>query len=88
MSDLVAEIDDLLDGNEYTVRGVPRTPSEVVELLFGEPAPEGHIRFADPAAVEAQRVWLLGDDGRVWDGHHRIAVALSLQLDRVPVRAS
>ena len=28
---------------------------------------------------------LLGDDGRVWDGHHRIAVAHQLGLDEVPV---
>lgn len=29
---------------------------------------------------------LLGDDGRVWDGHHRIAVARRLGMDVVPVR--
>lgn len=28
---------------------------------------------------------LLGDDGRVWDGHHRIAVAHRLGLESVPV---
>lgn len=28
---------------------------------------------------------LLGDDGRVWDGHHRIVIALSLGLSSVPV---
>jgi hypothetical protein len=27
----------------------------------------------------------LGDDGRVWDGHHRLAVADALNLRRVPV---
>lgn len=28
---------------------------------------------------------LLGNDGRLWDGHHRIAVALALQIP-VPVK--
>lgn len=27
----------------------------------------------------------LGNDGRVWDGHHRVCVAWCLQLDEVPV---
>lgn len=28
---------------------------------------------------------LLGDDGRVWDGHHRLAAAQMLGLETVPV---
>lgn len=28
---------------------------------------------------------LLGSDGRVWDGHHRICAALMLALETVPV---
>lgn len=28
---------------------------------------------------------LLGSDGRVWDGHHRICAAMHLGLDAVPV---
>lgn len=28
---------------------------------------------------------LLGTDGRVWDGHHRIVIAMHLGLDSVPV---
>jgi hypothetical protein len=31
---------------------------------------------------------LLGNDGRVWDGHHRIVVAMHLGLDTVPVEFS
>lgn len=27
----------------------------------------------------------LGDDGRVWDGHHRIVVAYTLDIERIPV---
>lgn len=29
---------------------------------------------------------LLGNDGRVWDGHHRLCVADMLGLDEVPVK--
>lgn len=29
---------------------------------------------------------LLGNDGRVWDGHHRLFVALHLKMTHVPVR--
>ena len=29
---------------------------------------------------------LLGDDGRVWDGHHRITVADHLGIEHVPVK--
>lgn len=28
---------------------------------------------------------LLGTDGRVWDGHHRLCVAVDLALESVPV---
>ena len=28
---------------------------------------------------------LLGDDGRVWDGHHRILVATDMGMESVPV---
>lgn len=27
----------------------------------------------------------IGDDGRLWDGHHRIAVAIALGIDSIPV---
>ena len=28
----------------------------------------------------------LGDDGRIWDGHHRLCVAVMLGIDRIPAR--
>lgn len=28
---------------------------------------------------------LLGGDGRVWDGHHRVCAAVFIGLDRVPI---
>lgn len=28
---------------------------------------------------------LLGDDGRLWDGHHRIGVAVALCIEDIPV---
>lgn len=31
---------------------------------------------------------LVGSDGRVWDGHHRICVAMSLQHKTIPVTFS
>lgn len=31
---------------------------------------------------------LVGSDGRVWDGHHRICVAISLQHETIPVTFS
>lgn len=31
---------------------------------------------------------ILGDDGRVWDGHHRIVAAMRLGIEWVPVEAS
>lgn len=31
---------------------------------------------------------LLGSDGRIWDGHHRICAAMRLGLDVVPVEWS
>ena len=40
------------------------------------------------ASIEADGIVepvLLGDDGRVWDGHHRVCIALELGLERVPV---
>lgn len=29
---------------------------------------------------------LLGSDGRVWNGHHRLAIARSLGIESVPVK--
>jgi hypothetical protein len=45
------------------------------------PALAAHI-----AAEGIQEPVLLGRDGRVWDGHHRICVARRLGLDDIPVR--
>ncbi|MBY4381896.1 hypothetical protein HQO24_10605 [Rhodococcus fascians] len=28
---------------------------------------------------------MIGDDGRLWDGHHRLAVAVALGLTSIPV---
>jgi len=43
-------------------------------------------RLAEDVAVNGIREpILLGNDGRVWDGHHRLAVAVRLGIDSVPV---
>lgn len=31
---------------------------------------------------------LIGDDGRIWDGHHRIVAAMTLGLETIPVEYS
>lgn len=53
----------------------------------------GHHQFklAQYMAEHSKRTWpfdypiLLGDDGRVWDGHHRIVAAWMLGQDKVLV---
>ena len=35
--------------------------------------------------IGVQRPILLGDDGRVWDGHHRILIATDVGMEGVPV---
>lgn len=39
----------------------------------------------DIAANGIREPILIGSDGRVWDGHHRLCVAHALQLATVPV---
>lgn len=47
---------------------------------------ENTDRLAEDVAVNGIREpILLGNDGRVWDGHHRLAVAVRLGLSEVPV---
>lgn len=41
--------------------------------------------LADVREVGIKEPILLGTDGRVWDGHHRITVAMHLGIDSVPV---
>lgn len=41
--------------------------------------------IADISANGIKEPVLLGDDGRVWDGHHRICAAMELGLDEVPI---
>lgn len=38
----------------------------------------------DIAVNGIQNPVLLGNDGRVWDGHHRIAAAVALGLEDIP----
>jgi len=41
--------------------------------------------IADISANGVKEPVLLGDDLRVWDGHHRICAAIELGLDEVPI---
>ena len=43
---------------------------------------------ADIAANGIRVPILLGNDGRIWDGHHRICAAYDLGLSDVPTTAS
>jgi hypothetical protein len=47
------------------------------EELLALTASVEHEGFKNPV--------LLGDDGRVWDGHHRLRVALILKAETIPV---
>jgi hypothetical protein len=40
--------------------------------------------IADIAVNGIREPILLGDDGRVWDGHHRLYAAMVLGLEEVP----
>lgn len=60
--------------------------SDEYELLIYRPVTQ---QLLDSVREEGIREpILLGNDGRVWDGHHRIAVALHLGLNSVPVQFS
>lgn len=56
-------------------------------MCCGQP---GHYQFALEAYLREHGITqgvCLGDDGRVWDGHHRIVAARRLGLTEVPVEA-
>src|SRR5690606_15690221 len=57
------------------------------ELLWSAPAQTAAMDIrAAPSQEEGVRVpILIGTDGRVWDGHHRLAVAHRLGLPEVPI---
>lgn len=59
---------------------------EYVDLWLGEPSHSGRIHelFESISAEGIREPVLLGNDGRVWDGHHRVVIAMVLGLP-VPV---
>lgn len=55
------------------------------EDLWSREAETMSALLADIAEHGIREPILLGDDGRVWDGHHRLAVAHRLNLPDVPI---
>lgn len=71
-------LSDYQDGN---LRGWPRE----VALVWRH-NPVAMTALCDDIAANGMRKPVhLGEDGRIWDGHHRIAAALALDLDTIPV---
>lgn len=69
----VAVIRQYRDGDD---RGWP----EELRYLWTERRPHMLVLLDDVAVSGFYEPVVLGNDGRVWDGHHRIGVALALQL--------
>lgn len=78
---LITEIDDVLDMN-YEARDIPRTVTEVVDLLFPEDCPKSQHRFSQHRSIceegdvidcncepFTQRVHVDGLSG-TWESHH------------------
>ncbi|WP_217182684.1 ParB N-terminal domain-containing protein [Streptomyces sp. AC495_CC817] len=59
---------------------------EEYENLIREPETTGLMESIRADGI--REPVLLGNDGRVWDGHHRIIVAMHLGLDAIPVKFS
>lgn len=53
--------------------------------LMKRDSTEMEVLIASIRADGIREPILLGSDGRVWDGHHRICAAMHLGLDTVPV---
>lgn len=58
--------------------------TEFADLWNREPESMAEL-LADIAANGIREPILLGDDWRVWDGHHRLAIAHHLDLADVPI---
>lgn len=59
-----------------------------VDCPHGDPEPGCYQRALERYLSEVGAVTqpvCLGNDGRIWDGHHRIVAALALGFDSVPV---
>lgn len=72
--------DERPDGQPWT------WDDEVPEMLWGE----DHLTYSEWLSGEIiengiTEPIILGHDGRVWDGHHRIAICTLLGIEWVPV---
>jgi hypothetical protein len=75
---LAALLTDYQDGNQ-------RGWAHEVALVWRHNPAAMTALCDDIAANGMRRPIHLGEDGRIWDGHHRIAAALALDLGTVPV---
>jgi hypothetical protein len=64
-----------------------RWEDEWADIDAGRTATDVENLRASVTAVGICEPVLLGDDGRIWDGHHRLRLALELGLPDVPVLA-
>jgi hypothetical protein len=57
------------------------------DRLWSDPVQIGHMNMLATSIQESgiRSPILIGTDGRVWDGHHRLAVAHKLGLEAVPI---
>lgn len=74
LADVLAQFED---GNDTG------WPAEF-EWLWTEDAEKMVALVQDIAANGIKEPILLGPDGSIWDGHHRIAAAVALGLDVIP----
>lgn len=86
----ILSVDEVTSG--YCVGSADWSWNEEARDLDQHPCPccgeRGHYQKsleADIALNGIRHPVLLGDDGRVWDGHHRIAAAMRLRCP-VPVK--
>lgn len=78
MVPLQSFLDVFRDGDEHG------WPVEYARLWMDQREYMNRLRLS----VESEgirRAVLIGNDGRVWDGHHRVCVAISLELGKIPI---
>lgn len=61
------------------------TWDDEAEDLFDREPDGMHLLIEDISKNGVLTPVLLGSDGRVWDGHHRIVAALYLELPSIPI---
>lgn len=84
MSDLMHLTDVLTQYEDGNDAGWPAE----FEWLWAEQPDQMVALIQDIITNGIQQPILLGVDGSIWDGHHRIAAAVALGLDVIPTKRS